>query len=82
MLMGITRRVVMQLARKEGIAVHERRITPQQLYQADECFLTGTAAEVISVTRIDDRKIGDGKAGPVTRKLLASFRQYIAETCK
>ena len=82
MLVGITRGVVMQLARDHGIGVQERRIAPQDLYDADECFLTGTAAEVISVTRVDGRVIGDGKAGPVTRKLLAAFRQFIAQTCR
>ena len=82
MLVGITRGVVMQLARDTGIGVQERRIAPQDVYDADECFLTGTAAEVISVTRVDGRVIGDGKAGPVTRKLLAAFRQFIAQTCR
>ena len=81
-LMGITRGVVIDLARKNGIAVHESAIKPHRLYDADECFLTGTAAEVISVTRIDGRTIGDGKPGPITRKLLAAFRQFIAQTCK
>ena len=53
----------------------ERDISPDDLYAADECFLTGTAAEVISVTRIDGHVIGDGKPGPLTRKLLAAFRE-------
>ena len=82
MLVGITRGVVMQLAQKAGIPMHQRRISPQQLRQADECFLTGTAAEVISVTRIDDQVIGDGKAGPITRTMLAAFRKFIADTCR
>jgi len=77
LLMGITRGVVIHLAAKEGIALLERDVTPEQLYQADECFLTGTAAEVIAVTRVDGRIIGDGKVGPITRKLLAAFRQFI-----
>ena len=81
-LVGITRQVVINLARRNGIEVQESRISPQRLYEADECFLTGTAAEVISVTRVDGRAIGDGKPGPVTGKLLAAFRQYIAETCR
>ena len=79
-LMGITRGIVIDLAGKLGIAVHQSAIRPDRLYDADECFLTGTAAEVISVTRIDGRTIGDGKPGPITRKLLAAFRQFIAQT--
>ena len=51
---------------------------PRDLYDADECFLTGTAAEVIAVTRVDGKCIGDGKVGPVTERLLAAFREYIA----
>ncbi len=78
MLIGITRGVVMMLARKLGLDVVERDITPDDVYAADECFLTGTAAEVISVTKVDERLIGNGKPGPITQKLLAAFRQYIA----
>jgi len=77
-LAGITRKVVMRLADKLGIPLAEKDITVEQLYAADECFLTGTAAEVIAVTRVDGKTIGDGKVGPVTRKLLAAFREYIA----
>ena len=77
-LMGITRGVVIRLAGKLGIEVTEGSITSEDLYAADECFLTGTAAEVISVTRIDGHVIGDGKPGPVTRKLLAAYREFIA----
>jgi branched-chain amino acid aminotransferase len=60
------------------MAAEERDITPEQLYAADECFLTGTAAEVIAVTRIDGRTIGNGKPGPITSQLLSAFRDYIA----
>lgn len=74
---GITRRVVLRLAEHLGLPPAETDILPEQLYAADECFLTGTAAEVISVTRVDGRAIGDGKPGPITRKLLDAFRQYI-----
>jgi len=77
-LMGITRGVVIRLAGKLGIEVTEGSITPDDLYAADECFLTGTAAEVISVTRIDGHVIGDGRPGPVTQKLLAAYREFIA----
>ncbi len=74
-LVGITRKVVMELAEKLGIPLREQRIRPEELYAADECFLTGTAAEVIAVTKVDGRTIGDGRPGPITRKLLAAFRE-------
>ncbi len=74
-LNGITRRVVIELARKMGLEVSEEIITPQRLCVADECFLTGSAAEVIAVTKIDSASIGSGIAGEITRKLLAAFRE-------
>jgi branched-chain amino acid aminotransferase len=74
MLDGITRGVVMELGREAGIEVREATMTRFDLYMADECFLTGTAAEIIPVVRIDSRTIGDGKPGPVTQKLLGMFR--------
>lgn len=77
-LIGITRGVVISLARKLSIPLIEKDMVVDELYSADECFLTGTAAEVIAVTKIDDKIIGDGKAGPITHKLLDAFRQYIA----
>jgi branched-chain amino acid aminotransferase len=77
-LVGITRGVVIDLARRLGIPVAERDVNVDALYAADECFLTGTAAEVISVTSVDGGTIGDGRPGPVTQKLLSAFRQYIA----
>ncbi|MHC4788662.1 MAG: branched-chain-amino-acid transaminase [Planctomycetota bacterium] len=73
-LEGITRDVVMELAAEAGIETLERDMTRFDLYVADECFLTGTAAEIIPVVRIDSRDIGDGEPGPVTLKLLAMFR--------
>jgi len=76
-LVGITRSVVIDLAGKLGIALAEQSIMPQELYQADECFLTGTAAEVIAVTRVDGQTVGDGKVGPVTRRLMAGFQKLI-----
>jgi len=74
-LKGITRGVVMELAQKEGISVQERTFTPAALYASDECFLTGTAAEVIPVTKVDGRAIGDGVAGPMTKRLIKKFRE-------
>ncbi|MBM4079031.1 MAG: branched-chain amino acid aminotransferase, partial [Planctomycetes bacterium] len=73
-LKGITRATVMDLARKARIAVAEEDLTRYDLYLADECFLTGTAAEIVPVVKIDGRTIGDGKPGKVTRRLLKAFR--------
>ena len=78
LLIGITRRGVMDLATKLGIDVIERNVAPADLYEADECFLTGTAAEVISVTRIDEKPIGGGTPGPITQRLRGAFREFIA----
>jgi branched-chain amino acid aminotransferase len=70
---GITRDSVIKIARSEGFTVIERNIDREDLYVADEVFMTGTAAEVKSVTEIDNVKIGDGKLGEVTRKLQDTF---------
>lgn len=72
---GITRSAVISLARQAGITVQELPMTRHDIYVADECFLTGTAAEVIAVTSLDGRKIGDGNPGPITKKLLQLFRE-------
>ena len=72
-LEGITRDSVMQLAREVGLEVAEVPLTKHDVYIADECFLTGTAAEVIPVVRIDSRTIGEGAPGPVTRDLMKRF---------
>lgn len=72
-LEGITRNLVIDLARKNNIEVIEKNLTRYDLYAADECFLTGTAAEIVPVTKIDGRIIGDGKVGPITRKLMEEF---------
>ena len=68
-LYGITRGTVMQLAREAGIKVSEPTLTRYDLFNADECFLTGTGAEIVPVVKIDGRVIGDGKPGKVTRML-------------
>ena len=73
-LYGITRNTVLDLARAEGIAVGEPNLTRYDLFIADECFLTGTAAELIPVVKVDGRVIGTGKPGPVTKKLNEKFR--------
>jgi branched-chain amino acid aminotransferase len=74
-LEGVTRDAVMQLAREIGIEVCETALTKHDIYVADECFLTGTAAEVIPVTKIDGREIGDGAPGPITRELMTRFHK-------
>ncbi|MCK6468619.1 MAG: branched-chain-amino-acid transaminase [Candidatus Brocadia sinica] len=73
-LIGITRNVVMELATKMGIQVKEELMTRYDLYIADECFLTGTAAEIIPVVKIDGRVIGTGKPGRITLDLLKRYR--------
>ena len=75
-LEGVTRNSVIDLAREAGMQVEERVFTRHDLYIADECFLTGTAAEVIPVVKIDQRSIGDGQPGKITQKLIDAFRQY------
>ena len=74
-LAGITRGVVIELAASAGIEVHQDPLTRHDVYVADECFLTGSAAEVVPVVRVDDRAIGSGKPGPVTRNLMQRFRE-------
>lgn len=74
-LEGITRDAVIALARQEQIRVEQVPLLRHDLYTADECFLTGTAAEVISVVSLDGRQIGDGKPGPVTRQLRTQFQK-------
>lgn len=73
-LIGITRNLVMKLAADMGIAVKEELMTRCDLYVADECFLTGTAAEIIPVVTIDGRVVGSGKPGKVTQALLKKYR--------
>ena len=75
-LEGITRNTIMQLAREMGIPVEEKLFTRHDVYVADECFLTGTAAEAVPVVEVDGRKIGTGQPGEITAKLIAAFREY------
>lgn len=74
LLQGITRDTVIMLARKNGIEVTEEVITRYDVLSADECFLTGTAAEVIPMVSLDKRPIGNGKPGPMTKKIIELFR--------
>jgi branched-chain amino acid aminotransferase len=73
-LYGITRRTVMEMAVESGLKVGEPNLTRYDLFNAEECFLTGTGAELIPVVKIDGRVIGKGKPGPITLKLVAQYR--------
>ncbi len=75
LLRGITRDTVMALARRQRLAVREEVLTRHDLFNADECFLTGTAAEIVPVVRIDGRVIGTGRPGPVTGVLRRAYQR-------
>ena len=79
-LRGITRLVVFEIAAELGIKVTETDITRHDVFIADECFLTGTAAEIIPVIKADGRLIGNGKPGPISTRMVARFRQLTRET--
>ena len=74
---GITRAAAMEIAEQMGIPVKEQALTRYDLWIADECFLTGTAAEVIPCVEVDHRPIGDGKPGALTQKLIHLFRESV-----
>ncbi len=74
-LEGITRDVVMALARESGLRIREEIFARYDIYNADECFLTGTAAEIAPVIKVDSRKIGTGKPGQITLSLIQKFRE-------
>lgn len=77
-LVGITRNTVMQLARDElGISTTERQIPRSELYSAEECFMTGTAAHLTPVIEVDNRSVGSGGAGPITKKLMDLYYEII-----
>jgi branched-chain amino acid aminotransferase len=76
-LKGITRGVVFDIAGDLGLPIAEQDLTRYDLWNADECFLTGTAAEVIPVVKLDSRVIGDGQPGAITGRVLAAFRQRV-----
>lgn len=76
-LKGITRSTVFDIAKEVGIPMREADLTRYDIWCADECFLTGTGAEVIPVVKLDGRVIGTGQPGPVTAKVRASFRQRV-----
>ncbi|HEX6923179.1 MAG TPA: branched-chain-amino-acid transaminase [Bacillales bacterium] len=76
-LEGITREAIMEIADDLGYEVKEEPFTRHDVYTAEEVFLTGTAAEVIAVVKVDGRKVGDGTPGPATQTLLKAFREYV-----
>jgi branched-chain amino acid aminotransferase len=78
-LEGITRRVVLGLCKRNEIPFTEKTLQRHDLYIADECFLTGSAAEVIPVTKIDGRSIGNGEVGAITRRLVDAFSKHIRQ---
>ncbi len=78
-LKGITRRVVLRLGREMGLETEEVPLTLHDVYTAQECFLTGTGAEIMPVVKVDGRVIGAGEVGPVTRRLLGRFRDFVRE---
>jgi branched-chain amino acid aminotransferase len=76
-LIGVTRNAVIELAKEMGIPFKEKLFTRHELFAADECFLTGTAAEVIPVVDVDGRVIGSGKPGDITKKLIEAFKELV-----
>jgi len=79
-LEGITRKAVIDLAEEMGNPVHQVALTRHDVYIADECFLTGSAAEVIPVVKVDSRQIGTGKPGPITHELKQRFHRLTRES--
>ncbi len=76
-LSGVTRTIVLDLARSAGVRVQERFVSQAEIYKADEVFLTGTTVEVLAVVRIDGKVIGDGRPGPITQRLAEIFTSRI-----
>jgi branched-chain amino acid aminotransferase len=79
-LRGITRSIVFEIAAEFGLSVVEADFTRHDVFVADECFLTGTAAEIVPVVKADGRLIGSGKPGPITKRIIARFREMTRET--
>ena len=78
-LPGITAKTVMELARKLGYDLTETNLTPYQLFNADEVFFSGTAVEIVPIREVNKRQIGDGTAGPVTKKLMTEFQKLVLD---
>jgi D-alanine transaminase len=80
-LPGITRAVVLELARKVGIAVHEVAFAERDIPRLDELFLAGTTTDIMPLVRVNDQVIGNGSPGPVTKRLITELRAYLDESC-
>ncbi|MCC6013312.1 MAG: branched-chain-amino-acid transaminase [Candidatus Verstraetearchaeota archaeon] len=78
-LPGITRQVVMEIAKKNGINVREKLITVHELFNANEAFFTGTGAEIVPIVEVSGRKIGDGKPGKITKFIIEEFKKYVTD---
>ncbi len=81
-LKGVTRSLVLDLARGEGIKTREALIPPAELSTADECFITNTTVEIMPVTKIDGKPVGSGKPGPVTKRLLKAYQNEVQRCLK
>lgn len=77
---GITRTVILEIAASLGVTAEEKSLTRYDIFTADECFLTGTAAELIPVVGLDRRTIGNGKPGPVTSRFMDAFHELVNQT--
>ena len=82
LLLGITREHVMRLARDDGIEVLETRLLPEDLMSAREAFLTASTLEIMPIARVGGHPIGDGRPGPVTRRLQEAYRREVREYCE
>lgn len=80
-LNGITRMLVIKISKELGYDIREQEFTRYNVYTADECFLTGTAAEVVGIVDIDGRVIGDGNVGPYTMSIMREYKEYINNVC-
>ena len=80
-LPGITRAVVIGIARSLGMTVDEKAVTDVELEQADEVFLVGTTTDVMPIVRVNDRPVGEGSPGPITTRLVREFRAYLDAAC-
>jgi branched-chain amino acid aminotransferase len=78
-LPGITAQVITKLAAELGVEVIESNITPYQLFNADEVFFTGTAAEIVPIREVNKRQIGNGKPGPITKELIFAFQKVVTD---
>ncbi len=78
-LPGITAEEVIKLARRLGYEIKDKNITPYELFNAEEVFFTGTAAEIVPVSEINKRTINDGKPGPITRRLMGEFAKLVSD---